>query len=41
MEELIAVIILEEKEDDLLVNCVSEGTTDILNKRNDDDTAPV
>jgi hypothetical protein len=35
MEKLIAVITLEEEEDrDLLACCMTEGTTDILSKRN-------
>jgi hypothetical protein len=37
MEELVAAIILEEKEDnDLLVYCMSDSATDILKKRKDD-----
>jgi len=35
MEELIAAIICEEEEDDLLVYPVSEGAANILRKRKD------
>jgi hypothetical protein len=35
MEELIAAIVLEEEDNDLLVYCMSDSVTDIVKKRKD------